>query len=467
MARTVPLPTQRRSDASPVQVIGATSLATLATGSNSGTAGGSTSATSLAKPTAAANWTSNDLVGKWLKVTGGGGYDAARPTLRPILSNTTTTAAVNEVVGMDSTTTFELVDLQPMAAGFEGIAYSDVDDALEVYGVEFGADITDNLVELLDCRRVKLSGCAFAGNTASPSVYAEAVQRLTIEHCRLTNGADITVDKCPHVALTGIVSSGGGTVSVSNAHHVRIEKMSSTSGASNALRLERCYAAEVELAASSGGATALYLEDIGVFEAIGTGLTGTGNTGYGVEVANGGRYYMVGATLTGGTGDLLFQGGAYTWATLSDPAYGGVQGAAASAVVNLSGAKMLTKGNVLFEGSVDISGRLLKYGYDNNSANLVAVTLTGSTSYDMEANGVRGRLECICNSASAEVVLPSNAAIAGVDVAIVNRGSATLTVKPPSGGTLNGGASTTIVAGASKTFVSLNGNGGKDYWVLT
>lgn len=472
MARSSPLPTQRRQDAEALQIIGAVTTASVTTGATSGTAGAGTSATSLAKPTAAANWTSSNLVGKWLKVTGGGGYDATRPTLRPILSNTTTAAVVNEVVGMDSTTTFELVDLQPMAAGFDGMQFTDVDQAMEIYGIEFGTDITDSLIELVDCRRVLISGCAFAANTASPSVSAEAVQRLTIEHCRLTAGADISIDKCPHVTLTGLVCSEAGTVTVANAHHVRVEKMTSTDAASNALRIERCFAAEVELTADDGGATALYAEDVGVFEAIGTLITGSGNTGYGMEIANSGRYYLVGCDIAGGTGDLYFQGKGYTWATLSNPAYGGVEGVAGSAVVNPSGTKMLAKGNRLFEDSIDVSGRALFYGYINQSAPLAAITLTGTDTFDLEAGDPtygagRGMAEIICNSASAKAVLPSGAAIAGVVVGIVNRGSNTLTVEPPAGGTINGGASSTIAAGASKTFVSLNGAGGKDWWVLT
>jgi hypothetical protein len=92
---------------------GATALATITSGSNAGTAGSGTSTTSMNKPTAASNWTSADLRGKFLLITSGGGAsgDASFPTIRPIKSNTTTSLTVSSVVGMDSTTIFQIVDM--------------------------------------------------------------------------------------------------------------------------------------------------------------------------------------------------------------------------------------------------------------------------------------------------------------------------------------------------------------------
>lgn len=460
------LQTQRQVTSSARQVIGTTSVATLATGSSSGTAGAATSATSLAKPTGAVNWTSNDLVGKFLKVTGGGGYSADAPTLRPILSNTTSAAAVNEVVGMDSTTTFQVVELEPMFAGDDGITLHDLQTPIEFYGLSFGSELTSNLAELVDCARVKFSGCSFDANTSGPSVSALRVARLVIEHCRFTASSDADITDCAGVELTGVVNSAGGAISVTNALTCAVTALSAASAPSSVLRLTRVHSASLAGVCSSGGATPIYLENVDNCVAI---VTGTGNTNYGVEINGAGDYVLTGSTVTGGTGDVLFHGAAVTWATLSGSDYGGTEGPGARGTANASGStKSIRYGNLLFNGSVDVSGRLLLYGYLNQSANLSPVTLTGTDSYNMGAQGVLGFLECICNSATAEVLLPSGAAIPGVVVGVLNRGgSQTLTVKPPAGGTINGGASTTIASNASKTFVSLAGNGGKDFWVLS
>jgi hypothetical protein len=80
-----------------------------ATGVASGTAGVGTTSTLVVKPTATADWTASNLVGKYLKVTGGGGYVGGGDMLRLIEANGVTTLSVSALAGMNSTTTFELV----------------------------------------------------------------------------------------------------------------------------------------------------------------------------------------------------------------------------------------------------------------------------------------------------------------------------------------------------------------------
>jgi hypothetical protein len=134
-------------------------------------------------------------------------------------------------------------------------------------------------------------------------------------------------------------------------------------------------------------------------------------------------------------------------------------------------------GNRLFMGNIDVSGRTLLYGYLNLAANLSAPTLTGTQNLTMSdglidggAGGLNGLplgcLEVICNSATATITLPSGAAIAGSVCVIVNRGSQLVTVSAPAPGTINGGATTTVASGAAKMFISLNGNGGLNFWTL-
>lgn len=454
-----------------LRIIGGRTLATVATGVNTGTAGGSTTTTSLQKPAAASNWTANDLIGKWLYVSGGGGYSSV-PVLRPILANTTTTLTVNAVTGMDSTTTFDIVDLTTYIGGITGdtvaIRAQNVDATVELIGLNFSnAASLSSLVEITGCKNVVLSGCQLSIDATVNSVKGSKNDYVKLQHCNLTANADVDISLTNDVDIHGVRCSGSGAIVIADSRSCNVTKLTSTGATGNVLRLLRIKSATGEVDASTSGATPIYLENIDDFTAVGTLLTGATNTGYGIEIQRAGRYTLTGSNITGASGDVYFVNHLVTWANLSSPSYGIVEEHAANAVANSSYTKAIKYGNYLYDGSIDVSGRLLLYGYFNQSANLSVPTLTGTTSYDMETNGVRGVLECICNSASAEVVLPSNCAIAGVIIGIVNRGSATLTVKPPVGGTINGGASTTILTNTSKTFVSLNGAGGKDFWILT
>lgn len=438
-------------------VIGSTSVASVATGSASGTAGAATSSTSLAKPTSAANWTTNDLVGKWLKVTGGGGYSRTLPVLRPILSNTTTTAAVNEVVGMDSTTTFEIVELESFSSLSQGYDLRNVRSAVEVYGISFDAS-DDSLVAVTDCTSVVFSGCAFTANTASASVLASRVGRLRFEHCALSGGADVSVSDCMNVELHGIVSDAGGAISVANALSCAVTKLTANDAPSSVLRLEKVLVATAEVAASDGGATPVYLEDVGNFEAVGGCLTGTGNTGYGVEITGSGAAILTGSTITGGTGDVLFFGRAVTWANLSGTDYGIVEEHSGNARARASYTKSIKYGNYLFDGSVDFSSRVLSYGYFNfaQATGLTATGVDAGTSLQLGAQMFH-RVDTV--AASTGVRLPAGAALPGVLAIINNAGANTLTIYASAGGTVNGGASVTLAAGASKVFVSSSNDG--------
>ena len=67
--------------AGPRTYSGTLSQITPTTGVASGTAGASTTPTSLDKPTAAANWTSSDLLGSFVRIVGGAGAGEVRPVL--------------------------------------------------------------------------------------------------------------------------------------------------------------------------------------------------------------------------------------------------------------------------------------------------------------------------------------------------------------------------------------------------
>lgn len=452
-----------------VYITGRTSLAELSTGLNGFTAGPGTIATSITKQTGSESWTTDELVGKFVKVVGGGGgAQSPKPVFRPILANGATTITVNAVSGLDSTSRIEVVDLQDLAPDEpEGIRIADCGQPVVISGFAFGADITENLLDLSDSHRVTVSGCSFEANTAGPSVLVAGLNAFTMEHCRFTEGADVDIGTTARVTLTGLVADEAGAIVVSDAQRVVCETLTANDGLSSGLRLTRVFSAELEADINDGGATAIYLEDVTNAKMRGTGLVGTGNTGYGVEIQGSTRANFTGATITGLTGDVLFMSSAATWANLSSTNYGMYEEHSSAAFATASYGTALKLGNYNNLGNWTFDGRTYARGYLNQSSNTSVVTFSGSESYDMGANAVLGFLECVCNSASAEVLLPGGAAIAGVQVTILNKGSQSLTVKPPSGGTLDGGASVTIAAGKAKTFMSLNGNGGKDFRTIS
>jgi hypothetical protein len=456
-----------------LNLVGATTVIT-GTGSMSGTAGSGTAPTSLVKPTGASNWVASALVNKFLKLTSGGGAGdepELYPVLRPILANTTTTLTVESVPGMDLTTQFQIVELASELVAIEdstdaAIVVRDNPGNVVLRGLKFSATGLDSLLSISRCAHVELDGCHFSevGNDAALQGLKNSY--LTINNCIFDSGADAQLDRCQFVDVANVKMAAAGQLAIADAFSVEITKLESAAAVGTVLRAERVQSMRAEVKADNGGATPIYLETVAAFEAWGSNkLTGSGNTGYGLQIEKSGRYTLTGSNITGGSGDVLFldDAGTSTWTNLSSPTYGIVEEHAASAVASSSYGKALKRGNYLFEGNIDLSGRLLQYGYNNVSSNLIVPTFSASESYDMETNGVRGFLECVCNSASAQVVLPSNAAIAGVLVSIYNRGSQALTVVPPADGTLNGTASLDIPSNGIAVFFSLNGHSGHDY----
>lgn len=453
-----------------LRIVGATSLSTLATGVNTGTAGAGTSATSLAKPSAAANWTASDLVGKWLKVVSGAGAptDGAL-VLRPILSNTTTTLAVNSITGLDSTSVFEIVDLaslvdQISGSDLNGIRAAGIYGPVEIYGLDFSAaHALDSLIALADCTEVKVSGCRLAINTAAPSVDIRRCGKVTVEHCRLTSSADISItDGCRNVVVNGCVSAGGGVVEVIDFVKADIQKLSASSAPSRVLSLVRGITANVEAACSSGSATPVYFEDVANLSTSGNAITGTTNTGYGLEITNSGRYRLTGSTITGTLGDVLFMGSAENWVDLSGTDYGITTEHAAAAFANANYNKSHHYGSELHLGEQQFSARMLLYGLFNPSQ-VTGVVAAGSTSADAWVVPQQQfvRVDTVGVGTGIRLYSPAVAAVPGPEIFVVNKGANALKVYPPTGGTIDGAGADvafSMAAGTKKRFVCVSDN---------
>lgn len=450
-----------------LNIVGTTSLATVTTGSNSGTAGVGTSSTSLVKPTGANNWTSSDLANKFLKLTGGGGTGdepTRYPVLRPILANTTTSATVESVPGMDSTTTFQIVDLA--AALVEtadeptSLVVRDNIATVVLRGLNFADTGLDTLVDAYRNQNVVVDGCKFNTTANEVALKLSKCTNVTLSNCLFASSADALIERCGNVDVTNVKMQAAGQIEITDSQSVEIVKLESASAVGQMLELVRVLAAQCEVKASNGGATPIRLESVAVFEAWGSNkLTGSGNTGYGVQVDKSGRYTFTGSNITGSSGDVLFMNAAATWANMSSPSFGIYEEYAASAIANASYTKAITRGPRLYEDAVDFSSRVLEYGY-HNFAQATGITAAGSSQSDATQLSANFYNRVSTVAASTGVKLPNGAALPGVLCYVKNTGANTLTVYSSDvAGTIDGGASTTINAGAKKLFMSTSDDG--------
>lgn len=447
-----------------IYVVGATAAATAATGVVSGTCGSGTTSTSLVKPTGAANWTSSNLIGKWVKVTGGGGYSSGRPVLRYIYANSTTALSIQTLTGADSTTQFEIVTLASVAA--EKFRISNCDAPVSISAINFSTAGLARLLEATDCRNLTLTGCSFSGLSTSTDVLLTRVRNLTLNHCFFSSSTELSCSQSDLVSSTGIYLSAGGPISFSLCDSVGVNEMIARNAVSFALQIADTRRAFVELDANDGAVSACDFSDVARLTATGTMLVGTGNGGFGVNISGGGRYTMTGSTITGTSGDVSLLGNATTWANLSSASYGIAEEHATAAIANAAYTKAIKYGSYLYNGNIDVSGRLLCYGYLNQATKLSGVTAAGTTIGDATNLATEGALsfaEVSTTPAGSGVILPGNAAIAGHFVTVYNSGANTLTIYAPSGGTVDGGASTTLATTKVATFVSLNGASGKNF----
>lgn len=444
------------------------------TGVATGTAGSGTTSTSMVKPTAAANWTASNLVGKHLKITGGGGAgdDVTRfPVVRPILANTTTSLTVDAISGMDNTTTFQIVSpatvFREIDAQSTCMRFCFNTAPVQMVGGSFAAVATpDKLTDSFSNSHVTLDGVSLNQNCDSYSAHSVNDSEFYFSNGILTNLADIRVDRCAKYSrVWNTYGTGQGEVAVvrSLAADVSLVSLSSSS---TVFRAERCLYVGAEVSSTSGGGGAttptIYLEGISNFEATGANkLTGTGNAGYGLQIEGHGRYNLTGSTITGTGGDVLFFDNLVTWTNLGGLTYGIATEHSGSAFANSTYGKALHYGEAVHYGAQDYSARCLHYGHINESANLAVVNLTDATPYDMGDNDLCGTIHIYSTHAGAIVVLNDACAIAGVKLTVANTGTHQATAQAPSGGSITGSA--IVAAGTAATFVSLSTNDGKDF----
>jgi len=467
--------------------------ATPTTGVQTGTAGSGTTTTSVVKPTGAANWTSSDsnLVGKWLRVLSGGGVSANAniPTMRKILANNTTTLTVKAISGMDTTTVFDIVDADTTVGASAATvdSYSTcvelADNTCRVVfvGCKFTSTATTYHVYSRRNRHVSFYACDFAGAPIADSFSSYDDYSCSVYDCGWTSAAGATISSGVRVAVDRCYGSGMRGLAFDYCHSVTAG-LTSTSATSNALSIKRANNAVVDMAASSGAATPAVFETCQRVDI--TALTGTGNTGYGVDIAKGGVYNLTGATITGTLGDFIIDGvsnASVTWAEASS--YGALTRWGTTILITGGANTTRMMDTARIEGNLDVpaagyvsgtggtlqlGGRVLNYGYFHLAQNDSLTAFAGGGQANATALGYGANVVTTCATGGDSVKLPAGAVVGGNVIHVKNLGAASCNVFPPSGGKINALATNTaiaVAAGSAMWFVSRSDGGGGLNWV--
>lgn len=320
-----------------VDLVGDFVNSTLTTGLNTGTAGSGTTTTAVKKPTGAADWTVDNLRGKIFLPTGGGGYYAdtqaniiqnSGPCMRVIKSNTADTITIDALNGVNSTTTFRIVDVATLlgqaAASYGPLTYSVglfgntarvwlrnlKNNAGSVFYGFFGQG--NRLLEFygLDVATTAFSGMGIydTDNISCRSIWAHGG---SASHMDVFNGG--------RGQFTNLVLDNSRL----QMDHFRraVATVSARSCTGTAVRMRYNSFVALDLDANSCTVTPLVLTANARFQPNGAGFTGSnGSAAYGILIDGGGYYTLTGASLSGAA-NLSLDGAAVTWSDLSSRNY--------------------------------------------------------------------------------------------------------------------------------------------------
>lgn len=277
---------------------GTYSAAVVATGAQAGTAGAGTSPTSLVKPTAAANWTAADLEGVFVRVTSGPGAGE----IRPVISNTTTTATIHAIAGLDNTSVFELVD--------PGSTVSGVTLSCNLTGVKVSGCVLPGSVASADNTRVEFEGCRLTATLSSSR------DRQALYNDSTVIGGAVVVDVPDEHECNRVLAWDTGTITVTNAKRTTNE-IHAKDSTTTPVSYTNCVEVLLGLDSSGNTGSGVLISGPGRTVGSGTGLVGTGNTGYGMDVQGGAVVDATGATITGTASDFRVGDVEDTWANLT------------------------------------------------------------------------------------------------------------------------------------------------------
>ncbi len=312
-----------------VQLVGSWVTPTIATGVSSGTAGTGSAGTAVNKPTAAANWTASDLIGKRLIVTGGGGFtgaDALDETVRTIKANTTTQITLDQpIAGLDNTTQFAIVTEGTI---INGQAASEIEGASCLLGVNYcAAEVVLRRIKLDNAgtpadyalittgsRIVDLGGVNVAGDW-----FGHEVDR--IETSAVTLGGEVDLTNCGLIDATAYLTAAGAMVL--DGFKEVLARLVARACTNTALRVMHTNYCGREIDAANCTATPFEAIDTQYSEPIGNGLTGTNASApFAAMVTSGGKHTFTGDSMTSSTGNQLdLDSHALSWGALADKNY--------------------------------------------------------------------------------------------------------------------------------------------------
>lgn len=314
-----------------VDIVGDFVNSTLTTGLNTGTAGSGTTTTAVKKPTGAADWTVDNLRGKIFLPTGGGGFYAdtqsniiqnGGPCMRIIKSNTVDTITIDALNGVNSTTTFRIVDVATLL-GQAAASYGPLTYSVGLFGntarvwlrnlknnaaVFYGFFGQGN--RLLEFYGLDIATTSFAGmgiydtdNISCKSLWAHGGSASFLD---IYNGG--------RGQFTNLVLDN----SRFQMDHFRraVATVSAKSCTGTAVRMRYNSFVALDLDANSCTVTPLVLTANARFQPNGAGFTGSNpSAAFGVAIDGGGYHTLTGASLSGAA-DLSLDGTAVTWANL-------------------------------------------------------------------------------------------------------------------------------------------------------
>ncbi len=473
-----------------VSVLGAMKAVLPSTGVASGAAGTGTTTTSVVKPTGAANWTASNLVGKLVKFPVTNGSPSDVPICRVITANTTTTLTIGALTGLVAGAAFEIVEpatevtLPSTPAPKYGLEITDNAARVVVSGFRFTSDSIAASVFSRRNTSVKFVNCVFEGDTltsASLDSYGDIF--ASVEDCVFTGGAGATIDRSLFATANRCYQTGSAGILIDRTHSVEALENVSVDCLGSALHLRGVNTAVFGLSATDGASSGLILTGVNYSEISGV-LTGTGNTGYGVEVLKGGTHALNGASITGTLGDFSVDGlshASVTWA--ASASYGAVSRWGTTILVSGSSNIRQELDTLRVEGNFDVpasalvsgtggtlqlGGRQINYGLFHLDQDDGLTAFAGGGQASATALGFGANVVTVCATGGDSVKLTSAAAIGGTLVFVKNLGAASCNVFPPVGGAINSladNAAFAVAAGSSATFISRNnGSGGLD-WV--
>ena len=464
-----------------VAIRGTWALATLASGPNSFTANTGTTATSLVR-NGGSGWTTNNLRGKHVWVTSGGGFFGGliNESIGVIVSNDANTAIIKGagIFGMDSSSVVQIVTPGTrIATGVYDPAFSS-DTGISVFG-----NVSDVILSRLRVAFTDSTSYGVATSSNGCSVILQGCSLGAGFHYLATDayhywnnnaaedGAAIYFDNVRAIASYGFVGEDC-IVDISKFGSCIFDYADIDGAAGNALKVYRGVFALIGLTANNCTATPLVMQNLHNMHVGANGIAGT-NAGapFGIEVSDSGQFSLNGSTATGAN-DVSIEGKTVSYATL------GAQGTTRrrGTIIHWGsgrermlqkiyipvdgsdpGDEFQTDGDGVFGGRIKVYGQFTPLG-------AAAGTIAAAGSNQGTATALK-YISSVVTSGTGGVIIQASGVGSG-DGQVVqwgfNRSGVSINLYPASGGALNSGTVNIPVVVPNNAFFFIASRGSAD-----